>query len=324
MRKAVFAVALALAVSPALADNARPREGGSSSSTGERHHSTPRVESHGSSSSSSDSSASSGSHQRTPTGAQARHPRAGTGHGDRHVRVYGYPYYYGPHYYPYSYWDGYYGYGYGYGYRPGYNYRRPYYRLRASDAGAVRVLVEPSKTRVYVDGYYAGVADDFDGLFQRLYLAPGRHVIDLRLDGYRSKTFKIYVAADHTFRLHHDMVKGAGDDPAEDLSPGAEEEDETPVRRPDDPDWDDPDRPGLEFREPAADEGVLHLELLPEDASVYVDGEFVGAASTAENLPLPPGRHRLEVVRPGYRTVERDFEVQPGRPTDIKVELERR
>src|SRR5690348_18075962 len=49
-----------------------------------------------------------------------------------------------------------------YGYSPG------YYRSRYRDGGSVRIQVEPSKTRVYVDGYYAGIVDDFDGIFQRL------------------------------------------------------------------------------------------------------------------------------------------------------------
>ena len=48
---------------------------------------------------------------------------------------------------------------------------------RYRDSGSLRVIVDPEKTRVYVDGYYAGIADDFDGIFQRLYRAarPPRH-----------------------------------------------------------------------------------------------------------------------------------------------------
>ena len=40
----------------------------------------------------------------------------------------------------------------------------PYrYRYHYDDSAAVRVQVQPDQTRVYVDGYYAGIADDFDG-----------------------------------------------------------------------------------------------------------------------------------------------------------------
>jgi hypothetical protein len=61
----------------------------------------------------------------------------------------------------------------------------------------------------------------------------------------------------------------------------------------------------------------------PRDASVYVDGEFRGSGRESTNLRLRPGRHRIEVVRPGYRTVEREIEVERGRDTSIELELER-
>jgi hypothetical protein len=54
-----------------------------------------------------------------------------------------------------------------------------------------------------------------------------------------------------------------------------------------------------------------------------VDGAFRGSAREASELRLAPGRHRIEIVRPGYRTVEREVEVVPNTPTDLAVELER-
>src|SRR4029077_11023494 len=39
----------------------------------------------------------------------------------------------------------------------------------------VRVEVVPKQTEVFVDGFYAGTADDFDGVFQRLHTTPGGH-----------------------------------------------------------------------------------------------------------------------------------------------------
>ena len=84
-----------------------------------------------------------------------------------------------------------------YGYSPYLLQRRPTatrprttraLRLRYRDSGSVRVIVEPEQARVYVDGYYAGIADDFDGIFQRLSIPPGRHEITVKLDGYRTHT----------------------------------------------------------------------------------------------------------------------------------------
>jgi len=72
-----------------------------------------------------------------------------------------------------------------------------------------------------------------------------------------------------------------------------------------------------------AEAGTLHLDLNPPDASVYVDGEFRGAGRRVENLRLAPGRHRIEVVRPGYRTVEREIDVRAGEASRVEIDLGR-
>ena len=101
-------------------------------------------------------------------------------------------------------------YRYGYFWSGGYYYPRYYYDYTTyPDRSALRVLVDPPETEVYVDGYYAGIADDFDGFFQRLYLRPGSHEITLRLNGFRTWSAEIYAGPDSTVKLHHDMVPGA-------------------------------------------------------------------------------------------------------------------
>lgn len=108
------------------------------------------------------------------------------------------------------------GFGYGFGYRPffydplWYPYPYPYYGYGAYPLGApisgdVRVMATPKQAEVFVDGFYAGVVDDFDGTFQRLHLAPGGHAITLHLEGYRTLTQNIYVAPDNTFKLQLNM-----------------------------------------------------------------------------------------------------------------------
>lgn len=80
------------------------------------------------------------------------------------------------------------------------------------EVGALRILVDPDKTRVYVDGDYAGIADDFDGIFQRLRLPAGEHEIMLRLEGYRTRRFEVLVPARETRKIHYRMVPGDGED----------------------------------------------------------------------------------------------------------------
>jgi hypothetical protein len=279
------------------------------------------------------------------TGAQRRQPQPGTGTGDRFRRggYYGGSYWHrgGRPYrhYGYGYYDWWYApYGwYSWGYAPGYSYR-----YRSSDSGSLRLLVEPSKTRVYVDGYYAGIVDDFDGIFQRLNLPPGRHELSFKLEGYKTHRVRLYVPYDHTIKVHHDMERGAGegavddslDKPGEEWAERERERDDrerdrrrerTEARRSeareaqadeDDADADEPDTA-------AASSGSLRLSVRPEDASIYIDGAFRGTGRELNSLDLKPGKHRVEVVRPGFRTFDREVEVTNAEPVELSVELER-
>ena len=126
------------------------------------------------------------------------------------------------YYYPYYgnwglgfyFWDpswygwGYGGYGgYGYGGYGGY-YGGPYsygYGSRYDDTGSVRFRVTPRDAQVFVDGYYVGVVDEFDGTFQRLRLEEGPHRIEVRLDGFDTLRFDVRVLIDNTITLRGDL-----------------------------------------------------------------------------------------------------------------------
>ena len=79
------------------------------------------------------------------------------------------------------------------------------YPVVVAPSGEVRVLATPKQAEVYVDGSYAGIVDDFDGILQRLHVTPGGHAITLHLEGYRTVTQNIYVTPDSTFKLRLTM-----------------------------------------------------------------------------------------------------------------------
>ena len=70
-------------------------------------------------------------------------------------------------------------------------YDAPLYAPEERADSELRLKVKPRDAKVYVDGYFAGVVDDFDGVFQRLHLVPGRHHIEIRSDGYAPLEFDI-------------------------------------------------------------------------------------------------------------------------------------
>ena len=106
---------------------------------------------------------------------------------------------YGHGYGGYGHGFGYGGYGHGYG-----DYGGGHGGYQSND-GAFRIEVGPKAFRkniqVYVDGGHAGVVNDFDGAFQRLHLAPGKHEIELRLDGYKTIQLAIFVSRGSTYHM---------------------------------------------------------------------------------------------------------------------------
>jgi hypothetical protein len=117
-------------------------------------------------------------------------------------RVYNNYYYYPRRYYPYGY--GAFGLGYFYydpytwyppSYYPGYygSYSGGYYDPFFYDVGELRLIVSPRSADVYVDGYFAGRVDDYDGIFQALKLGAGAHHIQIVAQGYSPLDFDVRI-----------------------------------------------------------------------------------------------------------------------------------
>ena len=97
-----------------------------------------------------------------------------------------------------------YGYnGYGYTYGPG--IYAPYggYPTYAypHEAGGVRLKIRPRDAQVFVDGHYAGLVDDFDGVFQALRLEAGGHKIEVRMPGFEDLALDVHVQPGRTLTL---------------------------------------------------------------------------------------------------------------------------
>ncbi len=223
------------------------------------------------------------------------------------------PYYYG-YYHPF--WSPFYG-PYGYG-----AWRYPYYAYGGYGANsAVRLQVTPRETEVFVDGYYVGLVDSFDGFFQRLRLPPGDHEIELYLEGHESIRRRLYLSPGETYRVRHEMTP---------LAPGAPEptrpEPPPPPAAPPSTASPPSAAPPPIAGGPVADPvnfGTLVVRVQPADAAILVDGErWMGHEAVGELvLDLAPGPHRLEVSRDGHRPYAVDVDIAPGEDTVINVSL---
>jgi hypothetical protein len=65
-------------------------------------------------------------------------------------------------------------------------------------SGSLRLNVEPKTAQVFVDGYYAGVVDDFSGRFQRLNVRLGPHHVEVRAPGYEPLHLDVNIVSHHT------------------------------------------------------------------------------------------------------------------------------
>ena len=109
-------------------------------------------------------------------------------------------------------YGGYYGdpYGYGYGGYGGYGGGGGGYGVSRSyrDTGSLRLKVEPKQAQVYIDGYYVGTVDDFDGVFQKLELDSGGHRVELKAEGFDTASFEVLITPGETVTYKGGM-KGA-------------------------------------------------------------------------------------------------------------------
>jgi hypothetical protein len=232
-------------------------------------------------------------------------------------------YHRGPHVYVFPpvsthrgyYYHPYFGFYFGPYYGPYYPYPGPYIWPARSSASAVRTRVKPVETEVWVNGYFAGLVDDFDGVFQRLYLPSGEHQIEFHLDGFRTYRQKLYLSPGGSREVVHQMQP---------LSPGERALiPMTPQGVPEE--WSPYDEETPTGERPASPYGIIALHVQPTDARVLVDGEvwLATADRTELVIHMPSGWHRLEVEKEGYQTFRTEIEVIEGATSRLKVELMR-
>jgi hypothetical protein len=216
----------------------------------------------------------------------------------------------------------------------------PAYPMRfAPPDASVKFDVKPNNAAVYVDGYFAGIVDDFDGPFQRLYTEPGGHEITLFLDGYRTYTLRAYLAPNRTFKIAHQMEKlPAGEVAERPPTPAAPPPDEEPAApgRPQSPfgrrgpatrraplpppNAPPPAERGSTERRSAG--GTLELNVQPADAEVLVDGRpWRGTGQERLTIDLSEGRHNIQIRKQGYVGYLTDVEIRNGETISLNVNL---
>lgn len=189
---------------------------------------------------------------------------------------------------------------------------------------SIRLEVEPKQAEVFVDGYFAGTVDDFDGFFQRLRIVPGEHEIQLYLAGYRTVSQRVYLQPDATFRIRQTMQRLGSNEtqeprpaPLEPVPPqlSGRETGVAPAQR------GSPRPDGEEI--PQGVFGSLVVRVQPTGTRVVIDDQpWQGPASGEPlSIELPEGEHSVEVTRQGYSVFMSVVHIRRGEATQLNVSL---
>jgi PEGA domain-containing protein len=223
------------------------------------------------------------------------------------------------------------------------------------DAGAeLRIEVEPKDAEVYLDGYYGGIVDDFDGVFQRLRTSPGEHDLTLFHDGYRTVTQHVYLSPGSTFKVKLAMERLAPGEPSPARPvptappPGVRSGPPNPRRIPNgpppfappaNPPSNSPRAPsattppappgngsgGQGANAPRASQGAgtLGIRVQPADAEIIVDGQpwRVPAGQDRVEIDTSDGLHTVQIRKLGYVGYLTEIEVRSGETANVDVTL---
>jgi hypothetical protein len=140
---------------------------------------------------------------------------------------------------------------------------------------------------VWIDGGYVGFLKELKG-DKKVLLLPGEHQLEVRQSGYDNFVRKIVVEPGQVQIVHVVMH----------LSPGAHAPDVI---------------------------ATLKVTVQPGRAAVFLDGQYIGHASelggAVHSLSISPGKHRIRVELPGYRTFETEVNLLRGQKSEVKTEL---
>ena len=140
---------------------------------------------------------------------------------------------------------------------------------------------------VWIDGNYVGYLKELKGS-KKVTLLPGQHEVVVRQSGYQDYVEKIVVEPGQKRLVSVTMH----------LAPRASVPEIT---------------------------ATLKLKIKPKRAAVFLDEKFVGHAAdfggAFKSMKISPGKHRIRVELPGYRTFDTEINLLANQESEVKTEL---
>lgn len=140
---------------------------------------------------------------------------------------------------------------------------------------------------VWIDGGYVGYLKELKGS-KKVMLLPGNHEVIVRQSGYQDFVQNVVVEPGGTRMVSVSMH----------LAPRATVPEIT---------------------------ATLKLKIKPDRSAVFLDEKYVGHAGefggAFKSMKISPGKHRVRVELPGYRTFDTEVNLLADQETEVKTEL---
>jgi hypothetical protein len=140
---------------------------------------------------------------------------------------------------------------------------------------------------VWIDGGYVGYLKELKGS-KKVMLLPGNHEVIVRQSGYQDFVQNVVVEPGGTRIVSVSMH----------LAPRATVPEIT---------------------------ATLKLKIKPDRSAVFLDEKYVGHAGefggAFKSMKISPGKHRVRVELPGYRTFDTEVNLLADQETEVKTEL---
>jgi hypothetical protein len=140
---------------------------------------------------------------------------------------------------------------------------------------------------VWIDGGYVGYLKELKGS-KKVMLLPGNHEVIVRQSGYQDFVQNVVVEPGGTRLVSVSMH----------LAPRATVPEIT---------------------------ATLKLKIKPDRSAVFLDEKYVGHAGefggAFKSMKISPGKHRVRVELPGYRTFDTEVNLLADQETEVKTEL---
>jgi hypothetical protein len=140
---------------------------------------------------------------------------------------------------------------------------------------------------VWVDGQYVGYLKELKGS-KKVVLLPGQHEIAVKQAGYQDFTQKVILEPGQKHVIQVAMQK----------NPAAQYPDAT---------------------------AQIKMSVSPNRAAVFLDDQFVGHVDEFDGpgqaLLVAPGKHRVKITLPGYRTFETELNLLAEQKFELKTDL---